>query len=570
MRALETHSAAFFVNCNGGIGDGTDQRLLSRFHVSLDLSEPTTALRETIWQKCLESHKDIKFFVDRKTLAKWPLNGRDISNAVTTARTLVRNGTLNMEHLKRVVPAHKQRAYETRANEAIYELVPSSKPTHKKKDKKFVKIANIKTSRDLANSDTDEVEDRKDWDSNRRMTRSLSATGSSASSDLRREQNAEANKTQTFRECRASNPVGMDAFKRYNAQSLPPPLLPVSRERNRPHTNSWFFGPSPLPRAISPPYPPPPPAINSECQSFKETWGFRPPPPFSVITPPHPPSPRLTTREQTQADAKAWASGAVEDEYVWGSFGIEKSKKASQTSAKESDVSEVADSPPMPAINDSWGDWGSAQKDKKSPQVKLPSRPVNTNHERSIAGKEPSAMPDANFDWTSFGRKKDKKAKRPTAKEPEPSSPGATHSATQPILPPVEVDDWDSWLTSKNTDKGKKPRVIEQPLEDTPSPSERALPSTEAIPNERPKASSRPSKPHNPRLCIECYANRPVPHGMFCFECAPLPPKLENVITTRDLLPRRTAAEKKRCLSCGRDADLGDELACNDCQELYG
>ncbi|KAL8879597.1 MAG: hypothetical protein Q9198_002825, partial [Flavoplaca austrocitrina] len=549
MRALETHSTAFFVNWNGEIEQGTDQRLLSRFHVSLDLPEPTTAMREAIWQKCLESHKDINFFVDPKTLAEWPLNGRDISNAVTTARTLARDGTLNMEHLERVVPASKQRTYKSRMSDEIYEIVPSSKPKDKKKRKnmKLASDSGIKIFKDLANSDTSDSGNHKDWGMNRRTTRSPCETDLSDDSVV---------KNKTFRKSGTSNWVGTDTSEDYITQSPPPSPRPVSGERIRPYPNPWFFGPPPLPRTITPPYPPPlPPVFNNErSRSYTDTWGFRPPPPppcmirpphphpprpttsqrtqpianawgFRApplpreVTSPHPPSPRPTTRERIQSDTKPWRSEAIEDEDDWGSFLTKKSKKASKSSAKDSDVPKVTDSPPMPAINDSWGEWGSARKDKKSPQVKLPSRLINPAFNWSNAEEEPLTMPEGELDWTNFGRKKGKKARKPTAKDPEESptmpegeldwasfgrkkgkkakKPSAKHpkasiptspnSTTQPILPPVEVDDWDSWLTSKNPNKGKKNRVIDQSTEDTASPSERASPVTNAIPIERPE-----------------------------------------------------------------------------------
>ncbi|KAI4271660.1 MAG: hypothetical protein LQ337_005856 [Flavoplaca oasis] len=591
-------------------------------------------MRETIWQKCLESHKDISFFVDCKTLAKWPLmNGRDISNAVTTARTLARDGTLNMGHLERVVPAIQWRTYKPRRPDELYEIVPSSKPKDKKEQKymKLASAAGIKVFNDPANSDTGDLRNHKDWDINRRTTRSPFETDWSDDS---------VDKTKTFRKCRTSNWVGEDASKRCMTQSPPPSTRPVSGERIRPYPNPWFFGPLPLPRTISPPYPPLlPPAFNSErTPSFKDTWGFRPPPPPPQtitppyphppsprpttsqriqpvanawgfrpppqpreVTPPHPPSPRPTARGRNQSDTRAWGSEAVKDEDDWGSFGTKKSKKATKTSAKHSDMAKFTGSPPIPAINDSWGGWGSARKDVKSPQVKLPSRPVGTSLDWSKAEEEPPTMPDDDVDWINFGRKKDQKAKKPMAVEPEASSPGATKSpvmpdadlewanfgrknckkarkptakepeasspasaipATQPILPPVEVDDWDSWLTSRNPDKGKKTRIIDQAMEHTASPSESIPPVTNAIPIERPQATSPPSRPHHPFLCINCHANRPILRGTHCFECTPPSPKIS---------PRRTATEKHHCLSCGLGADLsGDELVCTDCRELYG
>ncbi|KAI4227619.1 MAG: hypothetical protein L6R36_002253 [Xanthoria steineri] len=108
MQALETHSTVFFVTCDSTTVECMNGRFLSRFHVALDLPELTTATRETMWQKCLESHKDISFFVDCKTLAGWTLNGREINNAITAAKTLAVNGTLDMKHLERVIPASKR------------------------------------------------------------------------------------------------------------------------------------------------------------------------------------------------------------------------------------------------------------------------------------------------------------------------------------------------------------------------------------------------------------------------------------------------------------------------------
>ncbi|KAL8774883.1 MAG: hypothetical protein Q9194_003930 [Teloschistes cf. exilis] len=108
LRALESHSNVFFVTCNRRAEDCMDDRLQSRFHVCLELSELTAATRGQIWQKCLESHKDVKFFDNFTTLGQWTLNGREIANAVTAAKTLTNGGTMEMKHLERVVPLEKQ------------------------------------------------------------------------------------------------------------------------------------------------------------------------------------------------------------------------------------------------------------------------------------------------------------------------------------------------------------------------------------------------------------------------------------------------------------------------------
>ena len=115
-----------------------NERFLSRFHVALDLPELTTATRETMWQKCLESHKDISFFVDCKTLAGWPLNGREIDNAITAAKTLAVNGTLDMKHLERVIPASKRLIERVPIFEDPWGFPPVSKDKKKKKGTRLI------------------------------------------------------------------------------------------------------------------------------------------------------------------------------------------------------------------------------------------------------------------------------------------------------------------------------------------------------------------------------------------------------------------------------------------------
>lgn len=105
---MESHSAALFVTSNISANTCMDDRLQSRFHVCLQLPDLTSATRGQIWQKCLESHKDISFFANSDALAGWTLNGREIANAVVAAKTLATNGVVEMRHLERVVPAGKR------------------------------------------------------------------------------------------------------------------------------------------------------------------------------------------------------------------------------------------------------------------------------------------------------------------------------------------------------------------------------------------------------------------------------------------------------------------------------
>lgn len=120
-----------------------DDRFLSRFHVTFELPELTLAARKKIWQNCLESHPDISFFVDRRILANWPLNGREIANAVTAARTLAKDGTLEMKHLERVVPAGKRSSAE--------DVWASLKDKKKKKSKIPIVEHILEISEDPAN-----------------------------------------------------------------------------------------------------------------------------------------------------------------------------------------------------------------------------------------------------------------------------------------------------------------------------------------------------------------------------------------------------------------------------------
>ncbi|KAL9011854.1 MAG: hypothetical protein Q9173_003343 [Seirophora scorigena] len=132
LDALDSHSAAFFVTCSSFAEDCMDDRLRSRFHVCLPLPDLTSVSRAQIWQKCLESQKDMSFFANPSALADWTLNGREIANAVIAARTLATNGVIEMKHLERVVPAGKRPL-------AVLDDV-SDVPVKKEKKKKGKKV----------------------------------------------------------------------------------------------------------------------------------------------------------------------------------------------------------------------------------------------------------------------------------------------------------------------------------------------------------------------------------------------------------------------------------------------
>ncbi|KAI4252359.1 MAG: hypothetical protein L6R42_008002 [Xanthoria sp. 1 TBL-2021] len=158
-----------------------------------------------------------------------------------------------------------------------------------------------------------------------------------------------------------------------------------------------------------------------------------------------------------------WASGALENDADWEGFSKpKKSWKEKDAAAKKPRIPEAADAPPVPEIADSWGDWRS-KKDKNAQQAASPSREV-TMPAVGVAKKDVLPLPDTDDGWGSFGRKKETKAKKISNTEPEapPSVEAATSS--HPLLPPVEVDEWDFWASSKNSKKGKKKAVIDEPL----------------------------------------------------------------------------------------------------------
>ncbi|KAL8950611.1 MAG: hypothetical protein Q9222_003366 [Ikaeria aurantiellina] len=140
LNALESHSTAFFVTCPTAIEDFMDRRLESRFHLCLDLPWLAPPAREKIWQTCLRSLKDVSFFGDTQYLSTWNLNGRQIANAVTTARTLAANGVLEIQHLERVVPAAKRRFYPDPITDYPLNSDSDSSFKDKKKGKKEIDV----------------------------------------------------------------------------------------------------------------------------------------------------------------------------------------------------------------------------------------------------------------------------------------------------------------------------------------------------------------------------------------------------------------------------------------------
>lgn len=400
MQALETHSTAFFVTCDSAAEDCMNERFLSRFHVALNLPELTKATRETIWQKCLESHEDISFFVDRKTLAGWPLNGREIKNAVTAAKTLAIDGTLDMKQLERVIPASKRPIMRVPIVEDPWDSPPVSKDKKKMKVKKPVVDEAVEIVEEPAKRDDDDWGNWGTWGIKKKTKKDPIESEFPDGFGIRQAQVTDKDvDTLAIRKCRTSDWVGFDAPKRLIS---------------------------------SPPFSPPP------------NWG----------------------------KTSTWASGALENGAGWDFSKPKKSEKGKDAAAKKPRILEAADARPVPAflsknynlaeIDDSWGDWRS-KKDKNAQQATSPS-PEVTMPAEGVAKKDELPLPDIDDGWGSIGRKKETKAKKISNTEPEAPPSAETATASQPLLPPVEVDEWDFWASSKKSKKGKKKAVIDEPL----------------------------------------------------------------------------------------------------------
>ncbi|KAL8794792.1 MAG: hypothetical protein Q9182_007593 [Xanthomendoza sp. 2 TL-2023] len=360
LRALESHSTAFFVTCNALAEDCMDDRFLSRFHVTFNLPGLTATARETIWQKCLESHKDTNFFVDCKSLAGWPLNGREIANAVTVAKTLTRDGTIEMKHLEQVVPASKRLVLRESA-EDLWAL-----PTTDKKKKKKTKQPAV----------DDVVE-------------------------------------MVVEEAGPCNPKKVkEAKMKPNLTEASATMQPVTKAE-------------PI-KDLSPPSPPMPLAVEVEPTS---TWGFG----------------------DVSKDLPNTDDG-------WGSFGTKKSKKSKKAAGK--DLTEApSEPPPLLESDDDWDRWG-IRKEKVSKRTKsgeVGEPPASATLQAKVFSPPGFAESDDKWGGWGFGSsdKKSSKKNKEATKSAAPAEPAGSES-TEPVLPAVEVGDWDFWGTNMKPKKKKK------------------------------------------------------------------------------------------------------------------
>jgi AAA+ superfamily predicted ATPase len=86
-----------------------DEAIKSRIHLALQYSSPGKTVRRLLWQKHLANvpAEEIDVDVDEvlKALEGTTMNGREISNSITTARTLAKSegSKLKLEYLQAIV-----------------------------------------------------------------------------------------------------------------------------------------------------------------------------------------------------------------------------------------------------------------------------------------------------------------------------------------------------------------------------------------------------------------------------------------------------------------------------------
>lgn len=108
LKELEYFSGIVFLTTNRLAS--FDQAMLSRVHLALGYTPPSSEMRRNIWNQCLSlvpedenGIQDVDEVVG--SLVEERLNGREISNAVNTARTIARfsNERLQQVHIKTVL-----------------------------------------------------------------------------------------------------------------------------------------------------------------------------------------------------------------------------------------------------------------------------------------------------------------------------------------------------------------------------------------------------------------------------------------------------------------------------------
>lgn len=107
LRQLEYFSGIVFLTTNRI--NSLDEAMESRIHLSISFGQPETEVRRRIWQQVLDTlptdETELVGEGPALHLMKHDLNGRQISNALNTAKTLARfeKSKLNLSHVETVL-----------------------------------------------------------------------------------------------------------------------------------------------------------------------------------------------------------------------------------------------------------------------------------------------------------------------------------------------------------------------------------------------------------------------------------------------------------------------------------
>jgi AAA+ superfamily predicted ATPase len=111
LRHLEYFSGIVFLTSNRV--NIFDLAMKSRIHLAIEYSPPALQMRRMIWEQCLKAAPPSEISIDLDeaidVLIKDEVNGREIANAVNTAKTLARfeEKPLQMRHIETVLQVRR-------------------------------------------------------------------------------------------------------------------------------------------------------------------------------------------------------------------------------------------------------------------------------------------------------------------------------------------------------------------------------------------------------------------------------------------------------------------------------
>ena len=112
LKHLEYFSGIVFLTSNRV--NVFDAAMKSRIHLAIEYSPPELEMRRRIWTQCLEAIPDDESELDVEEAIDYfirdKLNGREISNAVNTAKTLARfeRKSLDQGHIETVLAVRRE------------------------------------------------------------------------------------------------------------------------------------------------------------------------------------------------------------------------------------------------------------------------------------------------------------------------------------------------------------------------------------------------------------------------------------------------------------------------------